>query len=86
MFAVGTIGGKVGMSQYSPVTIFIDGNKRTYMLDNEDNMPSTATDVGLFEFSREDQYCSWVDTNKIENIEYRNMSKYCYTLKEAING
>jgi hypothetical protein len=72
MFAVGTIGSKVGKAQYSPVTIFVDGNRSIYMLDNEDVMPSTATDIGLFEFFRGDQYCSWVDTNKIENIEYRS--------------
>ncbi len=69
MFAVGTIGSKVGKAQYSPVTIFVNGNRRVYMLENEDVMPSTATDVGLFEFFEGDQFCSWVDASKIKCIE-----------------
>lgn len=72
MFAVGTIGSKVGRAQYSPVTIFVDGNRRVYSLDNEDLMPSTATDIGLFEFFEGDQFCSWVDASKIVKIEYKN--------------
>lgn len=72
MFAVGTIGMKVGKAQYSPVTIFVNGNRRVYMLENEDSMPSSATDVGLFQFSDNDQFCSWIDTNKIAKIEYKN--------------
>lgn len=68
MFAVGTIGAKVGKAQYSPVTIFVNGSRRVYSLENEDNIPSTATDIGLFEIFDNDQYCSWVDASKIVSI------------------
>ena len=66
MRAVGMITNtKSADGRFHAVELFMnDGKILRMFLTNEDTMPFPAIDYGLFEFSLEDQFCTWVDPNK----------------------
>jgi hypothetical protein len=65
MKAIGKLAFKKVVGGKEMVNIFYNGNWFNCGLENEDDMPLGHPHFGLFEFEPADQFCKWIDPNKV---------------------